>query len=71
MNARMCVHAQKPYSYQAVLHESSKVEGRGKREEDRRQEAKLIRGNKTRPTQKLRGERLSQLLISQNASPLV
>ena len=27
MNARKCVHAQKPYPAQAVAHESSKVEG--------------------------------------------
>ena len=30
MNARMCVHAQKPYPSQAFAHESSKVGGRGK-----------------------------------------
>ena len=30
MNARKCVHAQKPYPSQAFAHESSKVEGRGK-----------------------------------------
>ena len=29
MNARKCVHAQKPYPSQAFAHESSKVEGRG------------------------------------------
>ena len=34
MNARKCVHAQKPYSSQAFAHESSKVGGRGKREEE-------------------------------------
>ena len=32
MNARKCVHAQKPYPSQAFAHESSKVGGRGKRE---------------------------------------
>ena len=36
MNARKCVHAQKPYPPQAFAHESSKVGGRGKRETDAR-----------------------------------
>ena len=30
MNARKCVHAQKPYSCQAFAHESSKVEGKAR-----------------------------------------
>ena len=63
MNARKCVHAQKPYPSQAFAHESSKVGGRGKKEEERQergQEAdgkkgsrtkqKHIGGTKTRPT---------------------
>ena len=37
MNARKCVHAQKPYPSQAFAHESSKVGGRGKREEERQE----------------------------------
>ena len=37
MNARKCVHAQKPYPSQAFAHESSKVRGRGKREEGRQE----------------------------------
>ena len=37
MNARKRVHAQKPYPSQAVAHESSKVGGRGKREEERQE----------------------------------
>ena len=37
MNARKCVHAQKPYPPQAVAHESSKVGRRGKREEERQE----------------------------------
>ena len=37
MNARKCVHAQKPYPSQAFAHESSNVGGRGKREEDRQE----------------------------------
>ena len=40
MNARKCVHAQKPDSSQAFAHESSKVGGRGKREEERERETK-------------------------------
>ena len=35
MNARKCVHAQKPYPSQAFAHESSKVGGRGKIKEER------------------------------------
>ena len=31
MNARKCVHAQKPYSFQVFVHELSKVGGRGKK----------------------------------------
>ena len=33
MNARKCVHVQKPFSSQAFAHESNKVGGRGKRED--------------------------------------
>ena len=40
MNARKCVHAQKPYPPQAVAHESSKVGKRGKREEEEVKERK-------------------------------
>ena len=37
MNARKCVHAQKPYPNQAFAHESRKVGGRGKkRKRDRK-----------------------------------
>ena len=36
MNARKCVHAQKPYPCQVFAHESSKVGGRGKSEEESR-----------------------------------
>ena len=63
MNARKCVHAQKPCPSQAVAHESSKVGGRGKREEERQErqrpggwwkerqpnKTKHIWGTKTRP----------------------
>ena len=37
MNAGKRVHAQKPYPSQAFAHESSKVGGRGKREENRQE----------------------------------
>ena len=60
MNARKCVHAQKPYPTHAFAHESSKVGGRGKREEERQERQRLmerkaaqkknIGGTKTRPT---------------------
>ena len=59
MNARKCVHAQKPYLSQAVAHEANKAGGRGKRETgkteakrlmERKAKQKHIRGTKTRPT---------------------
>ena len=37
MNARKCVHTQKPYPIQAFAHESSKVGGKGKKEEERQE----------------------------------
>ena len=37
MNARKCVHAQKPYLSQPFAHESSKVKGRVKKEEERQE----------------------------------
>ena len=40
MDARKCVHAQEPYLSQAFAHESSKVGGRGKREEKERNRKK-------------------------------
>ena len=48
MNARKCVHAQKPYPSQAFAHESSKVEGRetGKTEAGRLMERKAAQQNK-------------------------
>ena len=52
MNARKCVHALKPNPSQAFAHESSKVGGRGKREEenrkDRGQEADGKKGSPTK-----------------------
>ena len=46
MNARKCVHAQKPYPSQAFAHESSKVERRGKTEARRLMERKAAQQNK-------------------------
>ena len=58
MNARKCVHEQKPYPSQAFAHESSKVGGRGKRDrKDRGQEAD---GKKGSPTNKNTSEELKQ-----------
>ena len=42
MNARKCVHAQKPYPNQAFAHESSKVAGRKKRETGKTEARRLI-----------------------------
>ena len=60
MNARKCVHAQKPYFSQAFAHESSKVGGRGKREtgktEARRlMERKVAQQNKNLPEELKQG----------------
>ena len=56
MNARKCVHVQKPHSLQAFMHDSSKVGGRGKREEEtgkteamRLMERKALLQNKNLP----------------------
>ena len=42
MNARKCVHAQKPCPSQAFAHESSKVGGRGKRETGKTEARRLM-----------------------------
>ena len=42
MDARKCVHAQKPYPTQAFAHESSKVERRGKRETGKTEARRLM-----------------------------
>ena len=62
MNARKCVHAQKPYPAQAVAHESSKV---GKREEEERKRDRKDRGQeadgkKGSPTKQNTSEELKQ-----------
>ena len=44
MNARKCVHAQKPYSWQAFAHESSNIGGRGKRETGKNVARRLMKG---------------------------
>ena len=53
MNARKCVHAQKPYPSQAFAHESSRGGGRGKEtgktEARRLMERKAAQKNKTQP----------------------
>ena len=61
MNARKCVHAQKPYPSQAFAHESNNV-GRRKKEKkrdgkDRGQEAD---GKKSSPTKQNTSEELKQ-----------
>ena len=51
MNARKCVHAQKPYSFQIFAHESSKVGGKGKeRKKDRKDRGQEADGKKGSPT---------------------
>ena len=45
MNAKKCIHAQKPYFFQAFVHDSSMVGGRGKiKEEKERKRKKRGRG---------------------------
>ena len=51
MDARKCVHAQKPYPSQAFAHESSKVGGRGKREGDRKDRGQEADGKKGKTKQ--------------------
>ena len=59
MNARKCVHAQKPYSFQAFAHESSKVEGKetGKTVSEARRlmERKAAQKNKNPSEEKIQG----------------
>ena len=52
MNARKCFHGQKPYPTQAFAYESSKVGGRGKRDEerDRKDRGQETDGKKGSPT---------------------
>ena len=50
MNARKCVHAQKPYPSQAFAHESSKGGGRGKKKGDRKDRGQEADGKKGSPT---------------------
>ena len=62
MNARKCVHAQKPYSSQAFAHESSKAGEEKKRDrKDRDQEAD---GKKSSPTKQkhIRGTKIKAYL---------
>ena len=46
MNARKCVHAQKPYPSQAFAHESSKRGGKREGEEKERERKKRGRGKR-------------------------
>ena len=57
MNARKCVHAQKPYTCLTFAHESSKVRGRGKREEEKKR--------KGRETGKTEARRLMERKVAQ------
>ena len=51
MNTRKRVHVQKPYSCQAFAHESNKVGGRGKREEEgQERQSPEADGKKDSPT---------------------
>ena len=57
MNARKCVHAQKPYPSQTFTHKASKVGGRGKKgmkrdRKDRGQEADGKKGSPPPPKKK-------------------
>ena len=61
INARKCVHAQKPYSCQAFAHESSKVGGRGKRETGKT-EARRLMERKAAQQNKNTSEELKQSL---------
>ena len=45
MNARKCVHEQKPYPPQAFAQESSNVGGRGKKETGQTEARRLIERN--------------------------
>ena len=58
MDARKCVHAQKPYPTQAFAHESSKVGGRGKKRGKEKQKTEAD-GKKGSPT-KQKSEELKQ-----------
>ena len=65
MNARKCVHAQKPNTSQAFAHESSKIGGRGKREEERetgKTEARRLMENKAAQQNKNTSEEVKQCL---------
>ena len=64
MDARKCVHAQKPYPPQAFAHESSKVGGRGKREEER-QERQWLMERKADQQNKNTSEELKQSIFAQ------
>ena len=62
MNARKCVHAQKPCPSQAFAHESSKVGGRGKKRgrETGKTEARRLMERKAAQQNKTSSEELKQ-----------
>ena len=62
MNARKCVHAQKPYSFQLFKHESSKVGGRVRRETGMT-EARRLMERKAAQQNKNTSEELKQGLL--------
>ena len=66
MNARKCVHAQKPYPSQVFAHESSKVGGRGK--ETGKTEARRLRERKATQQNKHITEELKQGLAWHSSS---
>ena len=66
MNARKCVHAQKPCPSQAFAHESSKVGGRGKRETEMTEARRLMEG-KAAQQNKNTSEELKQGLPRQSS----
>ena len=50
MNARKCVHAQKPYPSQAIAHKASKVRGKKGMKRDRKDRGQEADGKKGSPT---------------------
>ena len=65
INARKCVHEQKPYPCQALAYESSKVGGRGKeRKIDRKDRGQETDGKKAAQQNKNRSMKLKEGLPS-------
>ena len=66
MNARKCVHAQKPYPTQAFTHESSKVGRRGEKREEKT-EARMLMERKASQQNKDTSEELKQGLTKHSS----